>query len=234
MFARVGSIFLEGHAYSHGKFVYCSVSWHTALCTYSQWCLPTSVAEILAEGLCLSPTSASNRGKTGGGLVLFGITRCKGHVEVPTTLDVKAGRTILQVNEVLLSGLLLLEGKDGQECHEHSKNYAPCHLSIEGTIHPKLAVVPEGLPCFICEEKKEAATIFLCDHCQHGWHMACLRPPSTSLSAGQWNCPCCRGFLVPSASTSRTQWACVAFTMLCMPKWKMMNYNLKIRSNVRW
>ena len=67
--------------------------------------------------------------------------------EAPTTLDVKAGHTILQVKEVLPSGLLLLEGKDGRECREHFKNCAPCHLPIEGTVHPKLAVVPEGLQC---------------------------------------------------------------------------------------
>jgi len=74
--------------------------------------------------------------------------------EAPTTLDVKAGRTILRVKEVLPSGLLLLEGKDGRECREHSKNCAPCHLPIEGTVHPELAVVPDGLPCFVCGEKK--------------------------------------------------------------------------------
>ena len=36
--------------------------------------------------------------------------------EAPTTLDVKAGRTILCVKDVLPSGILLLEGKDGREC----------------------------------------------------------------------------------------------------------------------
>ena len=82
--------------------------------------------------------------------------------EAPTTLDVRAGRTILRVKEVLPSGLLLLEGKDGRECREHSKNCAPCHLSIEGTVHPELAVVLEGLPCFVCGEKKGAATMLLC------------------------------------------------------------------------
>ena len=73
---------------------------------------------------------------------------------MPTTLDVRAERTILRMNEVLPSGLLLLEGKDDRECRKHSKNCAPCHLPIEGTVHPELAVVPEGIPCFVCEEKK--------------------------------------------------------------------------------
>ena len=69
---------------------------------------------------------------------------------MPTTLNFRAGRTILWMKEVLPSGLLMLESKDGRECHEHSKNGAPCYLPIEGTVHPKLAAVPEGFPCFVC------------------------------------------------------------------------------------
>ena len=59
------------------------------------------------------------------------------------------------MKEVLLSGLLLLENNDGQECREHSKNYDPCQLPIEGTIHPELVVVLEDLSCFVCREKKK-------------------------------------------------------------------------------
>ena len=51
--------------------------------------------------------------------------------KAPTTLDVKAGRTVLRVKDILPSGVLLLEGKDGQECRDNTKNCAPCHLSIE-------------------------------------------------------------------------------------------------------
>ena len=36
--------------------------------------------------------------------------------EAPMTLDVKAGRIILRVKDILPSSVLLLEGKDGQEC----------------------------------------------------------------------------------------------------------------------
>ena len=76
--------------------------------------------------------------------------------EAPTTLDVRAGRTILRVKDVLPSGILLLEGKDGRGCREHSKNCAPYHLPIDGSVHPELAIVPDGLPCFVCSEKKGA------------------------------------------------------------------------------
>ena len=124
---------------------------------------------------------------------------------MPTALDVRVGHTILRVKEVLPSGLLLLECKDGRECREHSKNYAPCHLPIKDTVHLELAVVPEGLPCFVCGKKKGAATMLLCYQCQHGWHMACLRPSLTSLPSRQWSCPRCRGSLVLGVSTSGTQ-----------------------------
>jgi hypothetical protein len=112
--------------------------------------------------------------------------------EAPTTLDVKAERTILRVKDVLPSGILLIEGNDGRECREHSKNCAPCHLPIDGSVHPELAVVPQGLPCYVCGEKKGAATMLLCDHCQCGWHMACLTPPLLTLPSGNWVCPRCR------------------------------------------
>ena len=54
------------------------------------------------------------------------------------------------MKEVLLSGLLLLEGNDGKEYCEHSKNWALCHLPMEDIVHPELAVMPKGLPCFVC------------------------------------------------------------------------------------
>ena len=96
-------------------------------------------------------------------------------------MDIKAGRTILRLKEVLSSGLLLLEDNDGSECLEHSKSCIPCHLPIEGTSFSDLAVVLEGFPCFVCGKKKIAATMLVCDQCQHGWHMACLRPPLTTI-----------------------------------------------------
>lgn len=45
--------------------------------------------------------------------------------EEPTTLNVNARHTILQVKDVLPSGVILLEGKDGQEHREKSKELCP-------------------------------------------------------------------------------------------------------------
>ena len=83
--------------------------------------------------------------------------------EAPTTLDVKVGRTILRVKEVLPSGLLLLEGKDGKEYCAYFKNCVPCHLPIESIVRLELTIVLEGLPCFMGGKKKISITMLLCD-----------------------------------------------------------------------
>jgi len=101
---------------------------------------------------------------------------------------VKARHTIFCVKDVLLSGILLLEGKDGQECREHFKNCTPCHLSIEGFVHPELIVVSIVLPYYMCGKKKGVATLLLCDQCQRGWHVAYLMPPLSTLPSGNWIC----------------------------------------------
>ena len=90
---------------------------------------------------------------------------------------------------MLPSGLLLLKSNAGRECHEQSKKCATCHLPIDGFVHPKLAIVLDGFRCFMCGEKKGAATMLLCDQCQHRWHMACLTPPLSTLPPGGWICP---------------------------------------------
>lgn len=85
------------------------------------------------------------------------------------------------MNNVLFDGILLLEGEDGQKYQEHSNKCTPCHLHIRGTLQQELVIVPQGLSCFICGEKKEAATMLLCDQCPRGWHMAYLIPSLSSL-----------------------------------------------------
>ena len=77
--------------------------------------------------------------------------------ETPTTLDVRVG---LHLKEVFPRGLLLLENKSERECREHSKTYAPCHLSNKGTVYPKLIIVWEGLPCFVCVGRRKKLLLY--------------------------------------------------------------------------
>ena len=111
----------------------------------------------------------------------------------PTTLDVTAGRTILRVQKVLSSGVLVLEGRDGMVWKDHVRNCAPCHLpNIDDSIDCSLAVVPAGLRCMLCGSARGAATMLICDGCSRGWHLACLTPPLDSVPDGRWLCPNCR------------------------------------------
>jgi hypothetical protein len=111
----------------------------------------------------------------------------------PTTLDVTAGRTILRVREVLPSGVLMLEGRDGMVWKDHVHNCAPCHLpNVDDTVDPSIAVVPAGLKCMLCGLASGAATMLVCDSCSRGWHMSCLTPPLECIPNGQWFCPRCK------------------------------------------
>ncbi len=78
----------------------------------------------------------------------------------PTTLDVMACRTILRVQEVLVFGVLMLEGRDGVVWKDHVHNCAPCHLpNVDGTVDPSLAVVRVRLRCMLCGSKGGAAHV---------------------------------------------------------------------------
>jgi hypothetical protein len=107
------------------------------------------------------------------------------------TLETKAGRVILRVRKILPQGLLELEGRDSRTIKEHIKNVAPCHLHVLGEMDPTLAVVPAGYKCMQCGESRGWATMLLCDRCQRGWHMTCLRPPLVELPIDEWQCPMC-------------------------------------------
>ena len=110
----------------------------------------------------------------------------------PTTLDVTAGRIILRVKQVLASGVLELEGRDGRIWKDHTRNCAPCHLpNIDGTMDPNLSAVSAGLRCMLCGRAQRAATMILCDICSTGWHMQCLTPLVAQIPIGRWTCPRC-------------------------------------------
>ncbi|CAM6086019.1 unnamed protein product [Calypogeia fissa] len=110
----------------------------------------------------------------------------------PTTLDVTAGRTILRVREVLSSGVLMLEGRDGVVWKDHVRNCAPCHLpNVDGSMDPSLAPVSASLRCMLCGSARDAAWMLVCDSCSRGWHMFCLTPPVEVVPVGRWVCPRC-------------------------------------------
>nr|XP_045592211.1 uncharacterized protein LOC123754093 [Procambarus clarkii] len=45
--------------------------------------------------------------------------------------------------------------------------------------------------CTKCGHDDHPETILLCDNCDAGWHLSCLRPPLLSVPEGDWVCPTC-------------------------------------------
>lgn len=46
--------------------------------------------------------------------------------------------------------------------------------------------------CLICRRKNEPEQTLLCDSCNKGWHMFCLKPKMTKIPEGDWFCPRCK------------------------------------------
>eukprot|EP00959_Pyramimonas_sp_CCMP1952_P314569 6584810-Pyramimonas_sp.AAC.1 len=48
----------------------------------------------------------------------------------------------------------------------------------------------------------DAQTMLLCDICDRGWHMRCVRPPLRAVPQGEWFCPRCVTATAPSAAAA--------------------------------
>ena len=108
----------------------------------------------------------------------------------------KARQEILRVKEVRESGVIILEGADGVTTSENAINCSPCHLPIKRDTAEEARLKASArpaidLPCQICCLPDRAAIMLLCDGCQKGYHMSCLKPPLTKIPHGYWWCSKC-------------------------------------------
>jgi hypothetical protein len=110
----------------------------------------------------------------------------------PSSLRALANPEVLRVREVRPSGVLVLEGRDGQRIEENVLNCAPCHLPISDPAVDWTQYRPRlDLPCEVCHHPSGAATMLVCDGCWQGYHMECLRPPLKRVPDGDWFCSEC-------------------------------------------
>ncbi|KAH9551742.1 hypothetical protein CY35_09G028900 [Sphagnum magellanicum] len=108
------------------------------------------------------------------------------------TLDTSSGRTILRIKAIRPSGVLELQGADGRTIRGHSKNYAPCHLpNLDPTIITSTWIPPLDYPCQVCQRTDDADQMLLCDNCNGGCHLFCLKPELTQVPVGNWYCSSC-------------------------------------------
>lgn len=72
---------------------------------------------------------------------------------MPTIFDIIKRLTIFSIKDVFSNSILLLEGKDGEDCQVDLKNYILCYLLIDNFIYPKSKVVTNDLIYFLCGKK---------------------------------------------------------------------------------
>jgi hypothetical protein len=114
--------------------------------------------------------------------------------ELNSTMQTKFKRGIFRVAEVRDNGTLVLQGKCGGVFTEHMENCAPCYLAgIEPTINPTMQEVTEDTECCICHSPDDEDKMLLCDGCNRGHHIYCLKPALPAVPDDPiWICPDCR------------------------------------------
>lgn len=62
----------------------------------------------------------------------------------------------------------------------------------------------DGQPCGHCKSWKDWGSMLMCDLCDRGYHMQCLKPPLLAVPPGEWFCPACDAdFEQPKAKRRR-------------------------------
>lgn len=56
--------------------------------------------------------------------------------------------------------------------------------------------------CEECSSGKQPAKLLLCDKCDKGFHLFCLRPILVSVPKGSWFCPSCSQHQIPKCKLS--------------------------------
>lgn len=119
-------------------------------------------------------------------------TKRSGEHAIPSCLRSLANPEVLRVRELRASGVVVLEGRDGQRVEENIINCAPCHLPIaDPSIDYTWFRPPKDYPCRVCSHPDNEGRMLLCDACHDGYHLQCLDPPLKRVPRGAWFCPSC-------------------------------------------
>ncbi|XP_018401590.1 PREDICTED: bromodomain adjacent to zinc finger domain protein 1A isoform X3 [Cyphomyrmex costatus] len=90
--------------------------------------------------------------------------------------------------------------KSGEEAREKweqsliaSTNWSQLFVHLS-TLHNSVAWHKSALnaQCRICRRRRDAENMLLCDGCNRGHHLYCLKPKLTAVPAGDWFCKACR------------------------------------------
>jgi hypothetical protein len=107
-------------------------------------------------------------------------------------LDTSSSRTILRIKTIRASSVLELQRVDRHTIWHHSKNCVPCHLpNLDPTIITSTWIPPLNYPCQVCQRTDDVDQMLLCNNCNGGYHLLCLKPELTQVPTGIWYCSSC-------------------------------------------
>jgi len=99
---------------------------------------------------------------------------------------------VLRVKEVRSSGVLILEGRDGNTMSHNMNHCSPCHLPIKALVTEKALPRPaHDLVCETCKKPDNPQAMILCDSCDRGFHTWCHHTPLEKVPRGKWLCSDC-------------------------------------------
>ena len=109
--------------------------------------------------------------------------------ETKNTLEAPSYPHVLRIVELRKSGVVILEGSDAARCTKQMKDVAHCPLPIlDTTLHPGRYWRGASRKCMGCGDHKDAKNFVMCDGCQEGYHVYCMRVPLLAPPAGAWKC----------------------------------------------
>lgn len=85
----------------------------------------------------------------------------------------------------------------------HKRSVIPLQACLDACILWEKSVA--NVRCRICRRNKDDDSLLLCDGCNSGFHLYCLRPPLHSIPSGDWFCVSCKP---PSCSGTTNQQRC--------------------------
>lgn len=83
-----------------------------------------------------------------------------------------------------------LDSKEGKD--EETKAVLDASAAVEEEQEVADTKEEDDTKCEKCSHEDHPETILLCDLCDHGWHLSCLRPPLLVVPEGEWVCPDCQ------------------------------------------
>jgi hypothetical protein len=140
------------------------------------------------------------------------------------------------------SSVLELQGANECTIWDHSKNCAPYHLpNLDLTIITLTWIPPLGYPCQVCQKTNDANEMLLCDNCNGGYHLFCLKPELIQVPVDIWYCSSCflmaPWFLLkpchifPNSGLGGDRWEfhfslllCIVYICACISFWLISFY----------